>query len=83
MILRPMFRLKTKAQQEDTDRGLVVGLGNPGAQYARSWHNCGFRALEILAARHGIRVDRIKFKACSARAGSGRRKRCCCCPPRS
>ncbi len=62
MILRPLFRFKTKAPQEDTDRWLVVGLGNPGAQYARSWHNCGFRALEVLATRHGIRVDRIKFK---------------------
>jgi len=41
---------------------LVVGLGNPGAKYDRTWHNCGFMALEILSQRHGIRVDRIKFK---------------------
>jgi PTH1 family peptidyl-tRNA hydrolase len=41
---------------------LVVGLGNPGAKYASTWHNAGFMALEVLSQRHGIRIDRIKFK---------------------
>ncbi len=62
MILRPLFRMKKPAPAPDEGRWLVVGLGNPGAQYARSWHNCGFRALGMLASRHGIRVDRVKFK---------------------
>jgi PTH1 family peptidyl-tRNA hydrolase len=44
------------------DPWLVVGLGNPGAKYERTWHNAGFMAVEILSQRHRIAVDRIKFK---------------------
>lgn len=33
---------------------LVVGLGNPGAKYARNRHNIGFRVVEAVASRHGL-----------------------------
>jgi peptidyl-tRNA hydrolase, PTH1 family len=33
---------------------LVVGLGNPGAKYARNRHNIGFRVVDELAAKHGL-----------------------------
>ena len=41
---------------------LIVGLGNPGKEYERTRHNCGFRALDILAADLGCKVDKGKFQ---------------------
>src|SRR3954451_7281763 len=42
---------------------LVAGLGNPGEEYSFSPHNLGFLAIDRLAERHGIRVNRKDSKA--------------------
>src|SRR5215475_1470615 len=42
---------------------LVAGLGNPGEEYAESPHNLGFLAVDCLAGRYGIRVNRKDSKA--------------------
>lgn len=42
---------------------LIVGLGNPGAEYAETPHNMGFWAIDALAARAGIRVTRPEAKS--------------------
>ncbi len=34
---------------------LVIGLGNPGREYARSRHNAGFLVVDALAKKHGLR----------------------------
>ena len=44
------------------DAWLVVGLGNPGREYEKTRHNCGFRAIDILAKNLGCKVDKTKFQ---------------------
>lgn len=41
---------------------LIVGLGNPGAKYARNRHNIGFMAVDQIASDHGFSPWRSKFQ---------------------
>jgi len=45
---------------------LIVGLGNPGAEYAGNRHNIGFMAVDAIAARHGLGPFRSKFQGALA-----------------
>ncbi len=47
---------------------LVVGLGNPGKEYALTAHNLGFLVIDRVAERHGIHVGRSD---CRALVGQG------------
>ncbi len=53
---------------------IVVGLGNPGEQYAFTRHNAGFLTLEYISQKLGVQINRAKFDAlyCEARLGGAR-----------
>jgi peptidyl-tRNA hydrolase, PTH1 family len=50
---------------------LFVGLGNPGARYARNRHNIGFMAVEAIARAHGAGPWRRRFQGEVAEAAIG------------
>ena len=41
---------------------LIVGLGNPGKEYDGTRHNIGFAAIDYIADKYNIELNRIKFK---------------------
>ncbi len=42
---------------------LIVGLGNPGPQYAETRHNVGFLTVERFAKKHGLTSRKMQFNA--------------------
>ena len=42
---------------------MIVGLGNPGAEYARNRHNIGFQMVDLFAGRYGLMLDKFQKRA--------------------
>src|ERR1700730_15168004 len=53
---------------------LIVGLGNPGPEYAASRHNVGCMCLEALAQRLGIPLSRKRWRSVVGSATVGGRR---------
>ena len=56
-------------EMNDTERFLIVGLGNPGRKYRGNRHNIGFMAVDALAAAYKIESNKVQNKAI---VGNGR-----------
>ena len=63
-------KIETKADTTPVSF-IIAGLGNPGAQYEKTRHNVGFIAIDYIAEKLGVRIDRAKFHSLVAEAKIG------------
>ena len=58
-----LFKKIEKKEDQAPITHLVVGLGNPGPEYAFTRHNAGFLAIDYICLKHGGECQRAKFNA--------------------
>ncbi len=57
------FKRKNSIESASMGPYLIVGLGNPGKDYAKTRHNAGFMVIDAIADKTGISLSKVKSKA--------------------
>ena len=71
MNIFDLFKKIEKKESHAPITHIVAGLGNPGTEYKTTRHNVGFMAVEYIADKLGVRIDRAKFHSLVAEAEVG------------
>jgi PTH1 family peptidyl-tRNA hydrolase len=69
-----LFKSIEKSEPKSLPSAIVVGLGNPGAKYEKTRHNAGFLAVDYIADKLSVKIDRAKFSALIADAEIGKHR---------
>ena len=72
--LNELFRRIFAGRKEEPQppvEWLVVGLGNPGDKYRGTRHNAGYVAIDAIAEKAGVKIDRAAYKGLTGRGALG------------
>lgn len=64
-------QIEKKTEPKAPITHIIAGLGNIGKAYERTRHNAGFLAIDYIAEKCGVKIDRVKFHATVAEAKIG------------
>ncbi len=66
-----LFKQIEKTPDTTPISAIVVGLGNPGREYETTRHNVGYVAIDYIADKLGVKIDRARYHALTAEARIG------------